>query len=57
MALSPGIVAVQAAPDFFCDVSVLAEQLLRTSNNNDESKSREKRGVKIIIHTVPTRLH
>ena len=39
--------AVQAAPDFFCYVSVLAEQLLR---NNDGSL-REKKGVKI-IHMV-----
>ena len=43
--LSPGIIAVQAAPNFFCDMSVLAEQLLL---NNDGSISREKKGVKII---------
>ena len=42
---------MQAAPDFFCDVSLLAEHLLLRTNNNDGSISREKKGVKI-IHMV-----
>ena len=46
MELSPGIVHVQAAPNFFCDTNLLAEYLLR--NNNI---FQEKKGVKV-IHLV-----
>ncbi|KAL7541686.1 hypothetical protein ACHAXR_011693 [Thalassiosira sp. AJA248-18] len=46
MELSPGIIAVQAAPNLFCDTNVLAEFLLR---NGDIYK--EKKGVKV-IHLV-----
>ncbi|KAL7535212.1 hypothetical protein ACHAWF_005089 [Thalassiosira exigua] len=46
MELDPGVVAVQAAPDLFCDPPLLAEYLLR---NGDAF--REKRGVKV-VHLV-----
>lgn len=46
MELSPGIVYVAAAPDFFCDDRFLAESLLR----NDDA-FRDKLGVKV-IHLV-----
>lgn len=46
MRLSPGVAAVQGAPDFFCDANVFAEYLLR----NDDAL-RDKRGVKV-VHLV-----
>ncbi|KAL3826973.1 hypothetical protein ACHAXA_000037 [Cyclostephanos tholiformis] len=56
--LHPGVVSVQAAPDFFCDPSVLADYLLRNKGDGrDDDYDREganvgkKRGVKV-IHLV-----
>jgi len=46
MTLSPGIVHVQAAPNFFCDTNLLAEYLLKNDN-----AFKEKMGVKV-IHLV-----
>eukprot|EP00571_Detonula_confervacea_P000592 CAMPEP_0172320304 /NCGR_PEP_ID=MMETSP1058-20130122/40238_1 /TAXON_ID=83371 /ORGANISM="Detonula confervacea, Strain CCMP 353" /LENGTH=445 /DNA_ID=CAMNT_0013035539 /DNA_START=148 /DNA_END=1485 /DNA_ORIENTATION=+ len=46
MTLSPGIIHVQAAPNFFCDTNILVEYLLRNDN-----MFQEKKGVKI-IHLV-----
>lgn len=46
MHLSPGIIHIQAAPDFFCDTNILVEYLLRNDN-----ELQEKKGVKI-IHLV-----
>jgi hypothetical protein len=46
MVLNPGVISVQAAPDFFCDTSVLAEYLLRS-----EDATIGKRGVKV-VHLV-----
>jgi hypothetical protein len=62
MVLYPGIVAVQAAPDFFCTVSTLVEYLLRDDNggidDNDsmlqqqqQQTKTKKCGIKI-IHLV-----
>lgn len=43
MNLKPGMVYVQAGPDFFCDIDILAEELLQGGE--------KKRGIKI-IHLV-----
>ena len=65
MVLRPGIVAVQAAPDFFCAASVLAEYLLRDDDGGgiddngmqqqqqqqQHQQQNKKRGIKI-IHLV-----
>ena len=66
MVLHPGIVAVQAAPDFFCTASVLAEYLLRDDDDDggiddegmrqqqqqqQQQQQKKKRGIKI-IHLV-----
>mmetsp|Transcript_17111 Transcript_17111/g.31105 ORF Transcript_17111/g.31105 Transcript_17111/m.31105 type:complete len:396 (-) Transcript_17111:534-1721(-) len=42
--LTPGVIYVQAAPDFYCDVNVLAVELLHRGND-------EKKGIKI-VHLV-----
>ena len=47
MVLNPGVVSVQAAPDFFCDAPVLAEYLLRS----EDATTGKKRGVKV-VHLV-----
>ena len=46
MDLLPGMIYIQAGPDFFCDVTILAEELLRQTSNG-----RIKKGIKI-IHLV-----
>ena len=50
MELSPGIITVQAAPNLFCDTNVLAEYLLRNTNDN-KPLQQQKKGVKV-IHLV-----
>ncbi|KAL3773387.1 hypothetical protein ACHAW5_010993 [Stephanodiscus triporus] len=56
--LSPGVISVQAAPDFFCDAAVLVEHLLRQDEQDDDDgrgtnarARREKLGIKV-VHLV-----
>lgn len=47
--LTLGQLNLQASPDFFCDLNVLAEELLHSNSNYNSNKA--KRGIKI-IHMV-----
>lgn len=54
--LNPGVISVQAAPDFFCDASVLVEYLLRqddeyVDDGGTTARARKKLGIKV-VHLV-----